>query len=103
MIAGTYNAGLVALSVAIGIVASYAAFNLGERVSASGGRRPAALGLPQQRSYRPGLRNLVHALRGYAGIYPSRTRALSRTDRSPISGVRESFRASRRIHRGTRA
>ena len=39
MIAGTYNAGLVALSVAIAIVASYAAFNLGERVSASGGQR----------------------------------------------------------------
>jgi PAS domain S-box-containing protein len=39
MIAGTYNAGLVALSVLIAIVASYAAFDLGERVSASGGHR----------------------------------------------------------------
>jgi PAS domain S-box-containing protein len=39
MIAGTYDAGLVALSVAIAIVASYAAFNLAERVSASGGQR----------------------------------------------------------------
>ena len=39
MIAGTYNAGLVALSVLIAIVASYAAFDLGERVSASGGQR----------------------------------------------------------------
>ena len=39
MIAGTYNAGLVVLSVLIAIVASYAAFNLGERVSASSGRR----------------------------------------------------------------
>jgi PAS domain S-box-containing protein len=39
MIAGTYNAGLVALSILIAIVASYAAFDLGERVSASGGRR----------------------------------------------------------------
>jgi PAS domain S-box-containing protein len=39
MIAGTYNAGLVALSVLIAIIASYAAFDLGERVSASGGQR----------------------------------------------------------------
>jgi PAS domain S-box-containing protein len=39
MIAGTYNAGLVVLSVLIAIVASYAAFNLAERVSASGGQR----------------------------------------------------------------
>jgi PAS domain S-box-containing protein len=39
MIAGSYNAGLVALSIAIAIVASYAAFNLGERVLASGGQR----------------------------------------------------------------
>jgi PAS domain S-box-containing protein len=39
MIAGTYNAGLVALSILIAIVASYAAFDLGERVSASGGQR----------------------------------------------------------------
>jgi PAS domain S-box-containing protein len=39
MIAGTYNAGLVALSILIAMVASYAAFNLGERVSASGGQR----------------------------------------------------------------
>jgi PAS domain S-box-containing protein len=39
MIAGTYNAGLVALSVLIAMVAAYAAFNLGERVSASGGQR----------------------------------------------------------------
>jgi PAS domain S-box-containing protein len=39
MIAGTYNAGLVVLSILIAIVASYAAFNLGERVFASTGRR----------------------------------------------------------------
>jgi PAS domain S-box-containing protein len=39
MIAGTYNTGLVVLSVLIAIVASYAAFNLGERVSASNGQR----------------------------------------------------------------
>jgi PAS domain S-box-containing protein len=39
MIAGTYNASLVTLSVAIAIVASYAAFNLAERVSVSGGQR----------------------------------------------------------------
>jgi PAS domain S-box-containing protein len=39
MIAGTYNAGLVFLSVLIAMVASYAAFNLGERVSAYGDRR----------------------------------------------------------------
>jgi PAS domain S-box-containing protein len=39
MIAGTYNAGLVVLSVLIAILASYAAFNLAERVSASGGKR----------------------------------------------------------------
>jgi PAS domain S-box-containing protein len=39
MIAGSYNPGLVALSVLIAIVASYAAFDLGERVSASGGQR----------------------------------------------------------------
>jgi NO-binding membrane sensor protein with MHYT domain len=39
MIAGTYNAGLVTLSILIAIVASYAAFNLGERVFASGGQR----------------------------------------------------------------
>jgi PAS domain S-box-containing protein len=39
MIPGTYNAGLVALSVFIAIVASYAAFDSGERVSASGGQR----------------------------------------------------------------
>ena len=39
MIAGTYNAGLVALSVLIAIVASYAAFNLAERISATGGQR----------------------------------------------------------------
>jgi PAS domain S-box-containing protein len=39
MIAGTYNAGLVALSILIAIVASYAAFDLGERLSASGGQR----------------------------------------------------------------
>ena len=39
MISGTYNAGLVALSIFIAIVASYAAFDLGERVSASGGQR----------------------------------------------------------------
>jgi PAS domain S-box-containing protein len=39
MITGTYNAGLVALSVLIAIVASYAAFDLGERVSASSGQR----------------------------------------------------------------
>lgn len=39
MIPGTYNAGLVALSILIAIVASYAAFDLGERVSASGGQR----------------------------------------------------------------
>ena len=39
MIAGTYNAGLVALSILIAMVASYAAFNLGERVSASRGQR----------------------------------------------------------------
>src|SRR5258708_5595484 len=39
MIAGTYHAGLVALSVLIAIVASYAAFNLAERVSATGGQR----------------------------------------------------------------
>ena len=39
MIAGTYNTGLVVLSVLIAIVASYAAFNLGERVSASSGQR----------------------------------------------------------------
>lgn len=39
MIAGTYNASLVVLSIAIAIVASYAAFNLAERVSASGGQR----------------------------------------------------------------
>ena len=39
MIAGTYNTGLVVLSVLIAIVASYAAFDLGERVSASSGRR----------------------------------------------------------------
>src|SRR5690349_7157230 len=39
MIAGTYNAGLVALSILISIVASYAAFDLGERLSASGGQR----------------------------------------------------------------
>jgi PAS domain S-box-containing protein len=39
MITGTYNAGLVALSILIAIVASYAAFNLGERISASGGQR----------------------------------------------------------------
>ena len=39
MIAGAYNAGLVALSILIAIVASYAAFDLGERVSASGGQR----------------------------------------------------------------
>ena len=34
---GAYNPGLVALSVLIAIVASYAAFNLSERVSATGG------------------------------------------------------------------
>jgi PAS domain S-box-containing protein len=39
MIAGSYNPGLVALSVLIAIVASYAAFDLGERVSASDGHR----------------------------------------------------------------
>src|SRR5229473_908021 len=39
MIAGTYHAGLVALSILIAMVASYAAFNLGERVSASAGQR----------------------------------------------------------------
>src|ERR1700704_4259401 len=39
MITGTYNAGLVALSVLIATVASYAAFNLAERVSATGGPR----------------------------------------------------------------
>jgi PAS domain S-box-containing protein len=39
MIAGTYNAGLVTLSILIAMVAAYAAFNLGERVSASGGQR----------------------------------------------------------------
>jgi NO-binding membrane sensor protein with MHYT domain len=39
MITGTYNAGLVALSVLIAMVASYAAFNLAERVSATGGPR----------------------------------------------------------------
>ena len=39
MIAGNYNPGLVALSVLIAMVASYAAFDLGERVSASGGQR----------------------------------------------------------------
>ena len=39
MISGTYNAGLVALSILIAIVASYAAFDLGDRVSASGGQR----------------------------------------------------------------
>jgi NO-binding membrane sensor protein with MHYT domain len=39
MIAGTYDAGLVALSVLIAVVASYAAFNLAERVFASCGRR----------------------------------------------------------------
>jgi PAS domain S-box-containing protein len=39
MIAGTYDAGLVSLSVLIAMVASYAAFNLGERVSASAGQR----------------------------------------------------------------
>jgi PAS domain S-box-containing protein len=39
MIAGTYHVGLVALSVLIAIVASYAAFDLGERVSASGRQR----------------------------------------------------------------
>jgi Bacterial signalling protein N terminal repeat len=39
MIAGTYDAGLVALSVLIAVVASYAAFNLAEREFASGGRR----------------------------------------------------------------
>ena len=39
MIAGTYNAGLVALSVLIAMVASYAAFDSGERVSASDGQR----------------------------------------------------------------
>jgi PAS domain S-box-containing protein len=39
MIAGTYNVGLVVLSILIAVVASYAAFNLGERVSASAGQR----------------------------------------------------------------
>jgi len=39
MIAGTYHPGLVALSVIIAIVASYAAFNLAERVSANSGQR----------------------------------------------------------------
>jgi PAS domain S-box-containing protein len=39
MIAGTYNVGLVVLSILIAMVASYAAFNLGERVSASAGQR----------------------------------------------------------------
>jgi PAS domain S-box-containing protein len=39
MITGTYHAGLVVLSVLIAIVASYAAFSLGERVSASSGQR----------------------------------------------------------------
>jgi len=39
MVAGTYHAGLVVLSVLIAIVASYAAFDLGERVSASDGHR----------------------------------------------------------------
>jgi PAS domain S-box-containing protein len=39
MITGTYNPGLVALSVLIAIVAAYAAFDLAERVSASGGQR----------------------------------------------------------------
>ena len=39
MIAGSYNPGLVALSVLIAIVASYAAFDLGERVSASDRQR----------------------------------------------------------------
>ena len=39
MISGTYNAGLVALSILIAIVASYAAFDLGDRVSTSGGQR----------------------------------------------------------------
>jgi PAS domain S-box-containing protein len=39
VITGAYNASLVALSVAIAIVASYAAFNLAERVSASSGQR----------------------------------------------------------------
>src|SRR5260370_28901741 len=39
MIAGTYHPGLVAFSVLIAIVASYAAFNLAERVSATSGQR----------------------------------------------------------------
>jgi PAS domain S-box-containing protein len=39
MITGTYHGGFVALSVLIAIVASYAAFSLGERVSASSGQR----------------------------------------------------------------
>jgi PAS domain S-box-containing protein len=39
MITGTYNGGLVVLSVLIATVASYAAFSLGERVSASSGQR----------------------------------------------------------------
>ena len=39
MITGTYNWGLVVLSVLIATVASYAAFSLGERVSASSGQR----------------------------------------------------------------
>ena len=39
MLAGTYHAGLVVLSVLIAVVASYAAFNLAERVFASGSRR----------------------------------------------------------------
>jgi PAS domain S-box-containing protein len=39
MITGTYHAGLVVLSVLIAVVASYAAFSLGERVSASSGQR----------------------------------------------------------------
>ena len=37
MMTGAYHPGLVALSVLIAIVASYAAFNLSERVSATGG------------------------------------------------------------------
>ena len=39
MITGTYNWGLVVFSVLIATVASYAAFSLGERVSASSGQR----------------------------------------------------------------
>jgi len=66
VLAGSYDHGLLALSVVIAVLSSYTALDLAGRVTAHS--RPSASNLADRRGHGDGHRHLVDALRRDAGL-----------------------------------